>query len=130
MNNKNLLPILGATNAIGSFVAYIDGKKFLESSSFEFHDTSREYVIAGNDHNKNWVVFTVPNSLEVEKPHTVQVYPGFTAWNVLHNDISSDVESGSATVTLVRNRQSVSGTVDFILPDGSNVTGEFAISRH
>jgi hypothetical protein len=129
MTNEKLSSILGKTNASGNFVAWTDGKKFLDSTSFHFSDTGKEYIIFGNDNNTNWVVFTVPNSLAAEEPHTVEVYPGFIRWNVNRNGVGSNVESGSATVTLAKNLQSVSGTVAFILPDGSNVTGEFAISR-
>ena len=122
--------LLKSPNATGNFAAFKDGKKFLESNLFVFHDANTEFFIIGSESNKHTVAFSVPTSLVGDGPHTVE-FPSKTLlkWEVIESSVSKPIKSGSVNVTFSNNRKTVKGNVDLKLESGINVTGDFSIIR-
>ncbi|PTC19161.1 hypothetical protein C0J26_12085 [Pseudomonas baetica] len=105
---------------------------FCQSDFVLFHKAKEEYIVFGNEDNKNWVFFTVPTALEGDGPHEVACYQGHQLWEVLIDSKRCTVASGFAIVTFKRDgehRFGVTGTADLILPDGRKVYASFDISN-
>ncbi|MBC3207498.1 hypothetical protein HU755_11925 [Pseudomonas sp. SWRI111] len=132
MSRQELLLLLKNSKATGSFVASIDGKEFLHSEQFLFHNAGEEFFIIGSNNNEDWVVFSVPTSLE-GGPHTVKYPFGTLEWDVLKDNDKYPIKSGSVTVTFDKNKTAVSGDVNFIVKNDAGgakkVTGKFEINQ-
>lgn len=119
-------------SSIGTLSATLDMLPFCQSDSVLFHEAAEEYIVFGNEDNKNWVFFTVPTALEGDGPHKVACYQGHQLWEVLIDSKRCTVASGFAIVTFKRDgehRFGVKGTADLLLPDGRKVYASFDISN-
>ncbi|WP_127651872.1 hypothetical protein [Pseudomonas koreensis] len=116
----------------GTFVAYVDGKKFLGSTSVNFEMRHlNEFWVGGIQQNENWVSFSILSSLVGDGPHVVEYPSGSTYWDARIDGVWIPAEYGSSvTFTFFKDRHRIKGTINFVLRDGRKVTGEFDISRH
>lgn len=117
---------------VGTFSAFVAGKKFLDKvKNVLFHTAENDHFIIGSDDdNTNAVAFCVQQSLIKEGPHNVKWYEGELAWSVRVDGVSYFIQQGQANVTFVQRgdyRYGVSGDIDFVLPDGRKITGDFDI---
>jgi hypothetical protein len=130
MSQITAADLLKKPNAGDNFAAFEDSEKFLDSNLFVFHDANTEFFIIGNDSNKHTVALSVPTSLAGDGPHTVELpLKTLLKWEVIKSSVSKPIKSGSVNVTFSNNRKTVKGTVDLKLESGSNVTGDFSITR-
>ncbi|WP_414891720.1 hypothetical protein [Pseudomonas serboccidentalis] len=129
---KEVADVFRNSKDSGTFVAYVDGERFLTSTSVSFHVAGlNEYWIDGRQRNENWVSFSILSSLVGDGPHVVEYPSGSILWDARIDDVSNPAEVGSSvTVTFFKDRHRVKGTIDLVLKDGRKVTGEFDISRH
>lgn len=115
-------------SAIGTFTGAVDGKAFLVSNFLRFQKVRSGYIIVGNENNKNWIIFTLPRTLQGEGPHDVDCYPGILDWQVKIENVPYRVSLGSVTVTFQNEaRTGVKGNVNLFLKGGGKVTGSFNI---
>ncbi|MBT9264911.1 hypothetical protein KKQ10_08480 [Pseudomonas sp. MG-9] len=128
---KEVADIFKNSTDSGTFVAYVDGRKFLKSSSVTFQvEHLNEYRIGGIHQNENWVSFSILSSLVGDGPHVVEYPSGSMIWDAMTDGVWNPAQYGSSvTVTFFKGRHRVKGTINFVLRDGRKVTGEFDISR-
>ncbi|MCU1772187.1 hypothetical protein [Pseudomonas sp. 13B_3.2_Bac1] len=118
----------------GTFSASVDGEKFMfADENVLFYRAERDYFIVGSDNeDENYVTFCVQQHLVKEGPHNVEKYEGGLIWSVKIKDRFHVVQQGHATVTFLQRgeyRYGAFGDIDFVLPDGRKITGEFDIKR-
>lgn len=128
MSQDKTIDLLKQRNATGSFVAFLDDVKFLESELCVYAETETEFIIIGTDDFINTVDLSVPKSLEADGPHTV-IFPTMGRyWKVMINRFDKPVVEGELIVTFSNFRKTVAGSFVLDLAKNGKVTGNFNLT--
>lgn len=116
----------------GKFTASRDGKLFLKSDFLFFANWGEDYAVIGSQKNERWITFSLPTDLKGLGPHKVPLYEKneslFLVWEVRFEEERLKLKSGSVTFTFKdESRNSIAGSLDFVLEDDSKVHGDFNI---
>jgi hypothetical protein len=111
----------------GELIADIDGQLYFKAETFIFHKLQKDLVIQGETKDKPFlnVTFCVPYILSVEVPHKISLYKGEQGWGTTAGGLIE--ASASVTITINRERNGASGTVDFPMVDGRKLTADFSV---
>lgn len=128
MSQDRTSDLMNKRNATGSFVAFLDDDKFLESKLCVYAETEKEFIIIGTDDFKHTVDLSVPNSLEGDGPHTVTFPTRGRYWKVVINHFDQPIIEGELIVTFSNFRKTVTGTFALDLGKAGKVTGNFDLT--
>ncbi|MFJ4608150.1 hypothetical protein [Pseudomonas atacamensis] len=128
MSQDKTSDLMNKRNATGSFVAFLDDDKFLESKLCVYAETETEFIIIGTDDFKHTVDLSVPNSLEADGPHTVTFPTTGRHWRVMINGFNESIVEGEVIVTFANFRKNVTGTFALDLGKTRKVTGTFNLA--
>lgn len=128
MSQDRTSDLMNKRNATGSFVAFLDDDKFLESKLCVYAETEKEFIIIGTDDFKHTVDLSVPNSLEGDGPHTVTFPTMGRYWKVVINHFDQHIIEGELIVTFANFRKTVTGTFALDLGKAGKVTGNFDLT--
>lgn len=128
MSQDRTSDLMNKRNATGSFVAFLDDEKFLESKLCVYAETEKEFIIIGTDDFKHTVDLSVPNSLEGDGPHTVTFPTMGRYWKVVINHFDQHIIEGELIVTFANFRKTVTGTFALDLGKAGKVTGNFDLT--
>ncbi|MGA5584658.1 hypothetical protein ACPCHW_00120 [Pseudomonas siliginis] len=128
MSQDRTSDLMNKRNATGSFVAFLDDDKFLESKLCVYAESETEFIIIGTEDFINTVDLSVPNSLEGDGPHTV-IFPTMGRyWKVVINHFDKPVVEGVLIVTFSNFRKTVAGSFVLDLATNGKVTGNFNLT--
>lgn len=128
MSQDKTSDLMNKRNATGSFVAFLDDDKFLESKLCVYAETEKEFIIIGTEDFINTVDLSVPNSLEGDGPHKVIFSTTERYWKVVINHFDQPVIEGELIVTFANFRKTVTGTFALDLGKARKVTGNFDLT--
>ncbi len=128
MSQDRTSDLMNKRNATGSFVAFRDDDKFLESKLCVYAETETEFIIIGTDDFINTVDLSVPKSLEADGPHTVIFPTKGRYWKVMIDGFDKPVVEGELIVTFSNFRKTVAGSFVLDLKKNGIVTGNFNLT--
>jgi len=128
MSQDKTSDLMNKRNATGSFVAFLDDDKFLESKLCVYAETEKEFIIIGTEDFINTVDLSVPNSLEGDGPHKVIFSTTERYWKVVINHFDQLIIEGELIVTFANFRKNVAGTFALDLGKARKVTGKFDLT--
>jgi hypothetical protein len=128
MSQDKTSDLLKIRNATGSFIADLDGVRFLESKLFVYAETEKEFIIIGTDDFINTVDLSVPKPLESDGPLTVTFPTMGRYWKVMIRHFDKPVVEGVLIVTFSNCRKTVAGSFVLDLAANGKVTGDFNLT--